>query len=106
NDNCPSVGNASQTNSDADSLGDACDNCPTIPNPTQADADGNGIGDACLTVPVDAQFLISSTEVTNTEYAAFLNAVAQTDTYLLYNSNMGSVVQGGISRSGHSGRYT
>jgi len=59
-DNCPSVSNADQLDSDADLLGDACDldldgdsivnaqdNCPARPNRSQYDEDGDGIGDGC-----------------------------------------------------------
>jgi len=65
-DNCPSVFNFDQSDSDGDRVGDRCDpdwdqdgdavpngyptrvdNCPTVPNPGQADADGDGRGDAC-----------------------------------------------------------
>ena len=28
-------------------VGDECDNCPTVSNADQADTDSNGIGDAC-----------------------------------------------------------
>lgn len=48
---------------------------------------------------------IATTEVTNAQYAAFLNAVAATDTNALYNINMAGAL-GGITRSGSSGSYT
>lgn len=67
NDNCPSVFNPDQFDTDLDGMGDECDpfpqdpnndvdgdgfganedNCPNVYNPTQVDSDGDGIGDAC-----------------------------------------------------------
>jgi formylglycine-generating enzyme required for sulfatase activity len=48
-------------------------------------------------------YQIGKYEVTNAEYAEFLNAKAATDSYGLYNSSMSSY---GITRSGSSGSYT
>jgi len=48
---------------------------------------------------------IGTTEVTNAQYAAFLNAVAATDTYDLYDISMAGTY-GGITRSGSPGSYT
>lgn len=50
-------------------------------------------------------YRIGKYEVTNAQYAAFLNAVAATDSNNLYNTNMGSAARGGITRSGASGNY-
>jgi formylglycine-generating enzyme required for sulfatase activity len=64
-------------------------------------ADNTGYG------AVDYAYNIGKYEVTAGQYTEFLNAVADTDTYGLYNANMWSQAQGcKIQRSGSSGNYT
>ena len=61
-DNCPSVSNTDQTDTDRDGQGDACDtdddgdgvpdandNCGLVANPSQDDGDMDRVGDACDT---------------------------------------------------------
>jgi len=56
---------------------------------------------------VSTSYRISTTEVTLGQYVAFLNAVAQSDPFGLYNTNMASNLNvAGISRSGTSGGYS
>jgi Thrombospondin type 3 repeat len=74
-DNCVSVANACQFDSDTNGVGDCCDtnwvgwsdgdvdavhddcdNCPAVPNPDQADTNNNGIGDACEFVPTVSEW--------------------------------------------------
>ena len=52
---------------------------------------------------VGYEYQIGKYEVTNAQYAEFLNAKASTDSYGLYNTSMLSY---GITRSGSSGSYT
>ena len=63
------------------------------------DATGNGA--------VGYNYWIGKYDVTQSQYAAFLNAVAATDTNNLYNTRMATDLNvAGISRSGTSGSYT
>lgn len=54
---------------------------------------------------VDYLYDISVYEITNEQYAEFLNAVAAADPNGLYKSNMSNSEDGGINRSGSSGSY-
>jgi len=74
----------------------------TVGDPGNA-ADDTGYG------AVDEVYRITKYEVTNAAYAVFLNAVAATDTYNLYNVHMGRdeiFGYAGITRSGDAGSYT
>jgi formylglycine-generating enzyme len=52
------------------------------------------------------EYRIGTFEVTNAQYAAFLNVVAASDPRGLYNTSMGSDPRGGITRSGTDGSFT
>ena len=63
-------------------------------------ADDTGFG------AVASSYQISKYEITNAQYAEFLNAVASTDTNGLYNANMGNLSSGGITQLGVPGFFT
>jgi sulfatase modifying factor 1 len=79
----------------------------TVPvgNPGNA-PDTTGFGE------VDYAYNIGEYDVTSSQYTAFLNAVAATDTYGVYNSAMNAPMYAttsgnpGIIQSGSSGSYT
>jgi len=85
-----------------------CDHCgvviETVPvgNPGNADdTHGDGYGGVAYS------YNIGKYEVTAGQYCDFLNAVAATDTYGLYNSNMNNDSSGcQITQNGTSGSYT
>jgi hypothetical protein len=54
---------------------------------------------------VNYSYQIAKYQITQGQYVEFLNAVARTDTYGLYNTNM-SGVRGGITRTTVAGTYT
>ncbi len=63
----------------------------TVGNPGNT-ADSTGFG------AVDYTYRIARHEVTNDQYAEFLNAVAGTDTHDLYSRRMGDELRGGINQ--------
>jgi hypothetical protein len=72
----------------------------TVGDPGNA-ADTTGFG------RVDYYYRIGKFEVTIAQYAAFLNAVAASDPYALYNPQLAvDMTVAGISRSGSLGSYT
>tara|TARA_Y100000589_G_scaffold329194_1_gene375091 strand:- start:406 stop:3627 length:3222 start_codon:yes stop_codon:yes gene_type:complete len=55
---------------------------------------------------VEQPYRIGKTEVTNRQYADFLNAVAASDPHQLYDEQMATHKHGGIIRHGNAGKYT
>ncbi len=55
---------------------------------------------------VSTTYRIATTEVTNSQYVMFLNSVAASDPFALYNTNMSFYTRGGILRTGVSGSYS
>jgi sulfatase modifying factor 1 len=64
-------------------------------------------GDTAGRGRVNYTYAIGTYDVTLTQYTAFLNAMAQTDTYSLYNPNMATDLNvAGIQQNGSNGSYT
>jgi sulfatase modifying factor 1 len=78
----------------------------TVGNPGNPPDDPVNCLDAedCGSVPYE--FEISQFEITNAQYAEFLNAVAADDPNELYDARMATSALGGITRSGSPGSYT
>ena len=82
-------------------IGDAGNVAQSAANRSHSESAGDGFG------AVAYEYAISRDETTIYQYTEFLNAVAKTDTYGLYNPSMASDANvAGITRSGTSGSYT
>ena len=76
---------------------------PGNANDTVTASDGSGLFFGGVNYTYD----IGTYDVTLYQYTAFLNAVAQTDNYSLYNAQMATDLNvAGISRTGSSGNYS
>lgn len=74
---------------------------PTVPVGDVGNAnDSTGFG------AVNYAYRIGTTEVTNAQYADFLNAKAKSDPLGLYSTSMGNEVRGGIARTGVSPNFS
>lgn len=76
---------------------------PTVPIGNPGNANDPQTGNLYGGVSYD--YRIGATEVTNAQYAEFLNAKAASDPLALYSSFMGSSTRGGITRSGVDGSF-
>lgn len=76
----------------------------TVPVGNPGNAPDPYTGDQRGSVSYD--YRIGTTEITNAQYAAFLNAKAASDPLALYNTSMGTDARGGITRNGSDGSYT
>ncbi|MCK6476972.1 MAG: SUMF1/EgtB/PvdO family nonheme iron enzyme [Phycisphaerales bacterium] len=99
--NCISMAAFAAVTSVAASVATAVITIPTVPigNPGNAADPTTGYGSVAYT------YNIGQTEVTNAQYAAFLNAKAASDPFGLYNEGMAGSF-GGITRAGADGSYT
>jgi sulfatase modifying factor 1 len=68
--------------------------------------DAGNVADTTGYGAVNYQYSIGKYEVTNAQYAGFLNAKAASDTLGLYSTEMAHPDLGGITRSGSSGSYS
>jgi PKD repeat protein len=91
-----SVGIADQ---DGDGIPDHLDNCPTVYNPGQEDSNGNGIGDACESAPV-VSIAPAAVAVSSGDAVTFTATATDADdpvSSLTYEWRVDGIVQAGAT---------
>ncbi|HEV2988278.1 MAG TPA: nidogen-like domain-containing protein [Candidatus Angelobacter sp.] len=71
---------ATQADSDGDGVPDELDNCPTVPNPDQKDSNFDGVGDACSTPSLLRNTAAFLQALTNGQTSEASNALTVADT--------------------------
>ncbi len=77
-----------------------------VGSPSDGGAPTTGFGPDGVVGAVSHSYAIGTYEVTNAQYADFLNHKAQSDPFGLFNAMMGSNPRGGIIQSGVSGSFS
>ena len=90
-DNCPDLYNDNQADKDEDGVGNACDNCRSVPNRDQMDSDGDGVGDACQTQTQTAYYPMgrgddSNSKITSAEEKDVLLQIMEKMMELYYSN--------------------
>jgi len=109
-DNCPLIFNPEQTDTDSDTIGDACDNdddgdtvadandnCPLVANSDQADSDNDGSGDACDNCPNTANTIatirVSVSDSGNEgDFFSYDPSISADGRYVAFESDAGTLV--------------
>jgi len=71
---------ATQVDTDGDGVPDELDNCPTVPNPDQKDSDFDGVGDACSSPALQRNTAAFLQALTSGQTSTAANALTVADT--------------------------